>query len=299
VVPDLLATLAYDFAFIWLSPVAWEWDGKSGHAPRPRNRWWAGFLGAEFLALVLGAFQDLLYRLTGQPGLSRISYLGYLCLHGPGLFLINNLLSSRDRMEQEREEMRQRTESAIAEHLKGQVHPHVLFNTLNGLAELMQEDHEAAEALIESMSGFLHRVLEASQKKTWTLQEERALIQDFLDMEATRLGPRLRVAWEWDPACDPICLLPLVLQPLVENAVKHGVDPCCDCASIVIRAREDDGRLRVSVVETGEGILPEKGGGVGLANIRERLKALYGASAHLVLEENAPRGVVASIEVPA
>ncbi|HUJ01770.1 MAG TPA: sensor histidine kinase, partial [Usitatibacter sp.] len=76
-------------------------------------------------------------------------------------------------------------------------------------------------------------------------------------------------------------------------------DPCCECGSILIRAREQSGRLRVSVADTGEGILPEKDGGVGLANIRERLKALYGASANLVLEENAPHGVVASIEVPA
>jgi LytS/YehU family sensor histidine kinase len=91
----------------------------------------------------------------------------------------------------------------------------------------------------------------------------------------------------------------MMLISLVENAVKHGIDPCCECGSIVIRAREEEGRLKVSVADTGEGVMAQKGGGVGLANIRERLKALYGASARLVLEENAPRGVVASIEVPA
>jgi len=90
-----------------------------------------------------------------------------------------------------------------------------------------------------------------------------------------------------------------MLISLVENAVKHGVDPCCDCGTITIRAREDEGRLRVSVEDTGEGIKPKKGGGVGLSNIRERLKALYGTSARLVIEEREPRGVVASIEVPA
>jgi LytS/YehU family sensor histidine kinase len=92
---------------------------------------------------------------------------------------------------------------------------------------------------------------------------------------------------------------PMMLITLVENAVKHGVDPCCECGSITIRAMEAGGTLRVSVEDTGEGIKPKKGGGVGLANIRERLKALYGASAKLVIEERAPRGVVASIEVPA
>jgi LytS/YehU family sensor histidine kinase len=92
---------------------------------------------------------------------------------------------------------------------------------------------------------------------------------------------------------------PMMLISLVENAVKHGVDPCCECGSITIKAEEADGRLRVSVKDTGEGIIPKKGGGVGLSNIRERLKALYGSSARLVLQENEPHGVVASIEVPA
>ena len=88
----------------------------------------------------------------------------------------------------------------------------------------------------------------------------------------------------------------MMLISLVENAIKHGVDPCCECGTITIHAAEADGSLKVSVTDTGEGILPKKGGGVGLTNIRERLKALYGASAKLVLEENAPHGVVASIE---
>ena len=90
----------------------------------------------------------------------------------------------------------------------------------------------------------------------------------------------------------------MMLLSLVENALKHGVDPCCECVTVTLRAREAAGRLVVSVTDTGEGIVPKKGGGVGLANIRERLKALHGADARLVLEENEPRGVVASIEVP-
>ena len=90
----------------------------------------------------------------------------------------------------------------------------------------------------------------------------------------------------------------MMLISLVENAVTHGVDPCCDAGSITIRAREEGGRLRVSVADTGEGISPRKGTGVGLSNIRERLKTFYGTSARLVLEENAPRGVIAAIELP-
>jgi LytS/YehU family sensor histidine kinase len=89
----------------------------------------------------------------------------------------------------------------------------------------------------------------------------------------------------------------MMLITLVENAVIHGVDPCCEAGTITIRAREEGGRLRLSVADTGAGISPKKGTGVGLTNIRERLKALYGTGARLVIEENVPRGVVATIEM--
>jgi LytS/YehU family sensor histidine kinase len=90
---------------------------------------------------------------------------------------------------------------------------------------------------------------------------------------------------------------PMMLITLVENAVIHGVDPCCEAGTITIRATEEGGRLRLAVADTGQGISPKKGTGVGLVNIRERLKTLYGTSARLVLEENVPRGVVAAIEL--
>ena len=89
----------------------------------------------------------------------------------------------------------------------------------------------------------------------------------------------------------------MMLITLVENAVIHGVDPCCEAGTITIRASEEGGKLRFSVSDTGNGISPKKGSGVGLVNIRERLKALYGTGARLVMEENVPRGVVATIEV--
>jgi LytS/YehU family sensor histidine kinase len=90
----------------------------------------------------------------------------------------------------------------------------------------------------------------------------------------------------------------MMVITLVENAIKHGVDPRCECSFVGVRAETREGHLRLSVSDTGEGISTKKGGGVGLANIRERLKALHGATARLVLEENQPHGVVASIEVP-
>jgi LytS/YehU family sensor histidine kinase len=113
------------------------------------------------------------------------------------------------------------------------------------------------------------------------------------------MGSRLEYVIDVPDTLKSRAFPPMMLISLVENAVKHGVDPCCDCGTITIRAADDGGRLKVSVADTGEGVRPTKGGGVGLTNIRERLRALYGSRAKLELEENAPRGVVASIEVPA
>jgi LytS/YehU family sensor histidine kinase len=113
------------------------------------------------------------------------------------------------------------------------------------------------------------------------------------------MGTRLDYAIDVPETLKGRAFPPMMLITLVENAVKHGIDPSCEAGSITIRAAEGDGKLRVSVEDTGEGIKPTKGGGgVGLANIRERLKALYGVSAKLVIEERPPHGVVASIEVP-
>jgi LytS/YehU family sensor histidine kinase len=121
----------------------------------------------------------------------------------------------------------------------------------------------------------------------------------FLEIQKMRMGSRLTFTVDVPAALRDRPFPPMMLISLVENAIKHGVDPCCDAGCVLIRATEEDSHLRVAVSDTGEGILPKKGGGVGLANIRERLKALYGSAARLTLEERSPRGVVASIEVPA
>jgi LytS/YehU family sensor histidine kinase len=112
------------------------------------------------------------------------------------------------------------------------------------------------------------------------------------------MGTRLEFSIEAPAHLLGVSFPPMMLLSLVENALKHGVDPCCESVTVTLRATHADGRLAVSVADTGEGIVPKKGGGVGLANIRERLKALYGPDARILLEENQPRGVIASIEVP-
>jgi LytS/YehU family sensor histidine kinase len=113
-----------------------------------------------------------------------------------------------------------------------------------------------------------------------------------------RMGSRLGYVFDVPEELRSRPFPPMMLISLVENAIKHGVDPCCEAGTITVRASSGGGTLRFSVADTGEGIVPRKGTGVGLSNIRERLKTLYGGGARLLIEENVPRGVVATIEVP-
>ena len=200
--------------------------------------------------------------------------------------------------EAERHQMEKNVLEARLALMQAQVEPHFLINTLANGQHLVETDPAAASRMLASLIKYLRAALPQMREAATNLGREVDMAKAFLDIQRVRMGSRLAFDIEVPEDLKCRAFPPMMLISLVENAVKHGVDPCCDCGRIVIRAEEAEGRLKVSVADTGEGVRPKKGGGVGLSNIRERLKALYGASARLVLEENAPRGVIASIEVP-
>jgi signal transduction histidine kinase len=201
--------------------------------------------------------------------------------------------------EAERHQLEKNVLEARLQLMQAQVEPHFLFNTLANVQHLVETDPPEASRVLESLIHYLRAALPQMRESATNLGRELDMARAFLEINRVRMGSRLDFHIEVPEALKDRAFPPMMLISLVENAVKHGVDPCCESGSITIRAMETGGKLRVSVEDTGEGIRPKKGGGVGLANIRERLKALYGASARLVIEERQPRGVVASIEVPA
>jgi len=203
------------------------------------------------------------------------------------------------RAEAERQQLEKNMLEAKLQLMQAQVEPHFLFNTLANVQHLVETDPPEAGRVLDSLIKYLRAALPQMRESTTNLGRELDMARAFLEINRVRMGSRLDFAIDVPEPLKQRPFPPMMLISLVENAVKHGVDPCCECGSITIRASEGDGRLRVSVEDTGEGIKPKKGGGVGLSNIRERLKALYGTSARLVIEERDPRGVVASIEVPA
>jgi sensor histidine kinase YesM len=203
------------------------------------------------------------------------------------------------RAEAERHQLEKNMLEARLAVMQAQVEPHFLFNTLANVQHLVDTDPPGASRMLESLIQYLRAALPQMREAVTNLGREVDMARAFLEIHRVRMGSRLEFAIDVPDALKCRAFPPMMLISLVENAIKHGVDPCCECGTITIRARESGATLQVSVTDTGEGITPKKGGGVGLSNIRERLKALYGTSAKLVLEENAPHGVVAYIEVPA
>jgi sensor histidine kinase YesM len=203
------------------------------------------------------------------------------------------------RAESERHQLEKGMLEARLQLMQAQVEPHFLFNTLANVQHLVETDPPGAARMLDSLIRYLRAALPQMREAHSTLGRELEMARAFLEIQQVRMGARLAFRIEVPEALRARDFPPMMLISLVENAIKHGVDPCCECGTIVIRAEEQAGRLRVCVADSGEGVKPKEGGGLGLANIRERLKTLYGGSAALVLEENAPHGVTAAIELPA
>jgi glucose-6-phosphate-specific signal transduction histidine kinase len=202
------------------------------------------------------------------------------------------------RAEAERQQLEKNVLEAKLQLMQAQVEPHFLFNTLANVQHLVETDPPAAASMLESLIQYLRAALPQMREAATTLGREVDMARAFLEIHRVRMGSRLDYTIDIPAPLRQAPFPPMMLISLVENALKHGVDPRCECSSIAVRATGREGKLVVSVADTGGGIVPKQGGGVGLTNIRERLKALHGASARLFLEENSPSGVVASIEVP-
>lgn len=185
--------------------------------------------------------------------------------------------------------------------LQAQIEPHFLYNTLSNVVSLIGSEPDRARHMLERLIDFLRASLSASRAEQTTLGAELDLAGAYLDLLAVRMGARLRWRIEAFDACRAVKIAPMLLQPLVENAVMHGIEPKLEGGEIVVRAACDDGLLRVEVSDDGMGLgnaAPRPGGGVGLANLRERLRSLHGPGAQLQLLENRPAGVTSRLLLP-
>jgi signal transduction histidine kinase len=183
--------------------------------------------------------------------------------------------------------------------LQAQIEPHFLFNTLANIHSLVKEDPDTASRILEQLNVYLRTSLRRTRQATTTVGEELDLVEALLNIASARLGARLThtIVVE-SPELRAAALPPLLLQPLVENAIRHGIEPAVAGGTIVVDVRKGSGSLELTVTDTGLGLNPNAPEGVGLANVRDRLASLYGSDGKLLLYENVPCGVVAKLIVP-
>jgi hypothetical protein len=190
------------------------------------------------------------------------------------------------------------TEAKLAA-LQAQVEPHFLYNTLASVQALTEVDPAKASEMTGHLIQYLRNALPKMRESVSTVGQEVELVRAYLSILQMRMGSRLAFSIAVPESLAALPFPPLMLPSLVENAIKHGLEPLREGGTVHISADLANDRLRLVVADTGRGFAEAVGAGVGLANIRERLAALYGESAKLTLEANSPRGVIASIEVPA
>ena len=204
------------------------------------------------------------------------------------------------RHDREREE---RLAHARLRALQFQLQPHFLFNTLHAISSLMDEDVAAARRMIARLSDLLRASLDA-ERPVVPLRQELETARRYLEIEEVRFEDRLRVTWEVDPDVLDAEVPHLVLQPLLENAIRHGVSRLIDAGCLTVRARNHQGVVEVLVDDDGPGLSargdggPDPTNGIGLSNTRARLAALYGAAASLELCALQPRGARAIVRLP-
>lgn len=229
-------------------------------------------------------------QILAEIKMNAIVFLFFFCLVGFGL-------SSIEKEAQARKEAQKQALEAQWILLKGQLSPHVLFNGMNNLARLIRKDPDRAEQAAEDMAELFRRLMDHAHRHLSPLAEERKLVEHYLAMESLRLGERMRVEWDWDPALDEVEAPPFLLQPLVENALKHGLSPCPGGGTLRIQATLRNQRVHLQVENTGRPYKGRHGDGLGLRNLESRLDLAFDGDGVFTLQDLGGR-TLASIDIP-
>lgn len=188
--------------------------------------------------------------------------------------------------------------------LQAQIEPHFLFNTLAHVQSAIEEEPAVGKAMLEHLVQYLRGALSRSRVSRYTLREEADLVNSLLSIASIRLGKRLTYRITIPEPLMAAGLPPLIVQPLVENAIKHGIEAAVEGGEILVEGTIDEETLVLRVIDSGLGIDPDHGlataahEGVGLSNVRARLASLYGGKGRLSLIRREPRGIVAELRLP-
>jgi two-component system LytT family sensor kinase len=214
-------------------------------------------------------------------------------------------------IEQKLEEQKRLVLEARLDALRRQINPHFLFNTLNSIGSLVRFRPELAREMIVRLANILRALLREHDSFV-PFRDELAFTDDYLGIEVVRFGAdKLRVEREIEPETLEVMVPSMVLQPLIENSIKHGLEPRLEGGTVTLRSRVREGRLVVDVEDDGVGIMParaaavgavtaqsQSGNGIGMKNVRERLEVLYGGEARFEVESRPGRGTRVTLEMP-
>jgi two-component system LytT family sensor kinase len=288
----------------------------AGHLPLGGPRWarnlglqGAASAGLSLIKLGLDIPFVLLFRCQGEPGRSIgelfeilffAKFLIYLIICGVVLGASHALAYYRKFREGEQQASLLAAELAQTQLqvLKMQLHPHFLFNTLHAISALMHKDVELADRMIARLGELLRSTLEHVGTQEVPLRDELEFIKPYLDIEQARLGPRLSVQLDIDPEAMDANVPNLILQPLVENAIRHGIAPRAGAGRIEIHARRENGRIRLQVCDNGRGLATNYVEGVGVGNTRARLRQLYGEEHQFVMCNRPDGGLEVTVSLP-
>lgn len=285
-----------------------------------QNNWWrtvplnllvmAGFsishttlmaLTRELLAPVFGFgaydYGIMLYRYPMEFANDVIGFWSALAI----IYIVDSYRESRDRQIRTAE-LETRLAQAQLQNLRLQLQPHFLFNALNTISSVMHEDVNRADEMLTQLSDLLRQTLRSGESHEVPLQEEIALLKNYVAIMQARFGNELKVDFSVEPSLSGALVPQLLLQPLVENSIRHGRDAHSGRLDIHVRAERQNGSLLLQVSDNGPGIRDiEKGAwrkGIGLSNTEERLEGLYGRDHELVMENCGARGLMVTVRLP-
>jgi LytS/YehU family sensor histidine kinase len=234
-------------------------------------------VGTAMPALIMGLCVSLFFLLKIRDALSRAAML---------------------KAEADRNLLSKQAVEAELKLMQAQVEPHFLFNTLASVQFLTETDPPKAGMMLGHLLAYLRSALPQLRSDSTTLGQEAELAAAYLSIMQMRMGARLSFVIDVPPELAAHRFPPMLLMSVVENAVKHGIEPQAAGGTIRVQARRQGDRLVVTVNDDGRGLADKVGNGVGLTNLRERLRALYAERARFALEENFPHGARATIEIP-
>ncbi len=288
--------------------------------PLSRRRWLAPLAAHWAIATALAAAQTTLmavsravvFPLAGlgpyyygrMPARYLMEYCNQLIVYSglvSLLFLFDNYRAARDR-ELNSAQLERQLALAQLQNLRLQLQPHFLFNALNTISAVMYEDLAAADAMLARLSDLLRLTLAASTRQEVPLEDEVRILDLYLHLMRARLEDRLSVSLDIEPGLASALVPQLILQPLVENSIRHGADPLTSTVAVAVSARRRNGSLRLEVRDRGPGIdaAPASflGKGIGLTNTAERLQRLYGPRQSFDIANAPGGGLLVALELP-